>query len=138
MIVSATSFRVITKEEGDIIDITDMVAKAVADSGIVDGLACVMTKHSTAAIILMEDEPGLRADLREMLGRLAPRGAGYEHDRPGGDGNGHSHLRATLLGMSVTVPVAGGRPALGRWQQVLLMELDNLGRERQVLVQVLG
>ena len=138
MIVSATSFRVITKEEGDIIDITDMVAKAVADSGIVDGLACVMTKHSTAAIILMEDEPGLRADLREMLGRLAPRGAGYEHDRPGGDGNGHSHLRATLLGMSVTVPVAGGRPALGRWQQVLLMELDNLGRERQVMVQVLG
>lgn len=138
MTVSATSFRVITKEEGDIIDITDMVAKAVADSGIEDGLACVMTKHSTAAIILMEDEPGLRADLRGMLGRLAPKGAGYEHDRPGGDGNGHSHLRATLLGMSVTVPVAGGRPALGRWQQVLLMELDHQGRERQVTVQVLG
>jgi secondary thiamine-phosphate synthase enzyme len=115
-----------------------MIAKAVADTGIEDGMACVMTKHSTAAIILMEDEPGLRADLREMLGRLAPKGAGYEHDRPGGDGNGHSHLRATLLGMSVTVPVAEGRLALGRWQQVLLMELDNQGRERQVLVQVLG
>jgi secondary thiamine-phosphate synthase enzyme len=97
-----------------------------------------MTKHSTAAVIIMEDEPGLREDLRKMLDRLAPKGADYSHNRTAGDGNGHSHLRATLLGMSVTVPVSDGRPALGRWQQLLLIELDNHGRERQVTVQVIG
>jgi secondary thiamine-phosphate synthase enzyme len=115
-----------------------MVAKAVSGSGVRDGMACVMTKHSTAAVIIMEDEPGLRIDLRNMLDRVAPKDAGYEHNRTAGDGNGHSHLRATLLGMSVTVPVADGKPALGRWQQLLLVELDNHGRERQVTVQVVG
>jgi secondary thiamine-phosphate synthase enzyme len=138
MAISTASFRVSTKKEGDIIDITGAVSEALLASGTDDGLACVMVRHSTAAVFIMEDEAGLRDDLRALLERAAPKDMEYRHNASAGDGNGHSHLRAALLGMSVTVPVVDRKLALGRWQRVLVMELDDHGRERDVIVQVIG
>lgn len=132
------SFTIPTKGEVQAIDVTDHVTQAVAASGIRDGIACVFTPHSTAAILANEREHGLiERDLPAALDRLVPRGERYAHNLAG-DPNGHAHLRAALLGPSVTFPVADGRPMLGTWQQVLLLELDTRPRSRKVVVQVVG
>lgn len=119
-------------------DVTDRVASAVESSGVRDGIACVFTPHSTAAIVANEDERGLiEDDLPRALERIVPRDASYAHNRAG-DPNGHGHIRAALLGPSVTFPIGDGRPLLGTWQQILLLELDTRGRTREVIVQIVG
>ncbi len=121
------------------IDITAEVERAVSESKVRSGLACLFTSSSTSAIVTNEFEPGLmKEDIRGALDRLFPEGIHYGHNRRGRDGNGHSHVRATFLGPSLTVPVVDGRMALGTWQQVIFLELDNKPRRREVLVQVLG
>ncbi len=121
------------------IDITDRVAKAIEQSGVRDGLACVFTPSSTSAIVTNEFEPGLMdEDIPNALERLLPESIEYGHERRWHDGNGHSHVRATFLGPSLTLPVAGGRAVLGTWQQVVFLELDNKPRRREVVVQVVG
>lgn len=121
------------------IDITDRVTKAVAASDIRSGLVCIFTQSSTSTIITNEFEPGLMdEDIPKAIERLFPEGIAYGHERRWHDGNGHSHVRATFLGPSLTVPVVDGRAALGTWQQITFLELDNKPRSREVLVQVVG
>ena len=121
------------------IDITDAVAKVIERSGVRDGLACVFAPSSTSAIVTNEFEPGLmEEDIPKALDRLFPLSIEYGHERRWHDGNGHSHVRATFLGPSLTLPVVDGRAALGTWQQVVFLELDNKPRHREVIVQIVG
>jgi secondary thiamine-phosphate synthase enzyme len=127
-----------TDKEGDIIDLTGEVKTALARSKMQDGLACVFVPHSTAAIYAIENEPGLQSDMKGALQRLFPKGMAYGHSGTGGGGNGHSHIRASFLGPSMTVPFNNGALDLGIWQQLVLMELDNGGRDRKVIIQLIG
>jgi secondary thiamine-phosphate synthase enzyme len=119
-------------------DLTEQVSRIVHDSGVQTGLAHVFTVGSTAAVGTIEYEPGLQRDLPELLDRLIPPSTAYGHEQAWQDGNGHSHLQATLLGPSLTVPVRGGRPVLGTWQQIFHLECDVRPRQRTVVVTVMG
>ncbi len=111
----------------------------IEESGVRDGLACVFTPSSTSAIVTNEFEPGLmEEDIPKALDRLFPSSIEYGHQRRWHDGNGHSHVRATFLGPSLTLPIVDGRAALGTWQQIVFLELDNKPRHREVLVQIVG
>ncbi len=127
-----------TGGEGDILDITDLVENVVRKSGIKNGVVHVFAIGSTAAISTMEYEPGLKRDLPEALERIAPKNAEYKHHLRWGDYNGHSHVRATILGPSLSVPVRDGRLILGTWQQIILIELDVRARSRRIMVTVMG
>jgi secondary thiamine-phosphate synthase enzyme len=122
----------------DIVDLTDEVARRVAESGVQHGQVLVFTPGSTAAVTTIEYEPGVLKDLAQAIDRLAPREMHYDHDARWGDGNGYSHVRSALLGGSFTVPVVGGQLVLGTWQQIVLLDFDNHGRQRRVVVQVSG
>jgi secondary thiamine-phosphate synthase enzyme len=122
----------------DMHDLTEEVARIVADSRVQTGLVHVFNVGSTAAVGTVEFEPGLQKDLPDLLDRLIPPSRTYGHEQAWHDGNGHSHLQATLLGPSLTVPVHEGRPVLGTWQQIFHLECDVRGRERTVVVTVLG
>jgi secondary thiamine-phosphate synthase enzyme len=130
------SLRTAAKDE--VIDVTAKVQEIVARSKVKEGLACVFVVGSTAAVTTVEHEPGLVADMQEAMDRLYPKGADYEHHRRWGDGNGHSHIRASFVGPSLTVPVVDGRLLLGTWQQIVFMEFDNKPRTRELAVQVVG
>lgn len=138
MRVHSSTLKLRTRGEVDIRDLTRAVEEAVEASGVRQGTVTVFTKSSTSAITTMEFEPGLEGDMAEALERLFPRGLDYGHERRWHDGNGHSHVRASFLGPSLTVPILDGKPALGTWQQVVLVELDNKPREREVVIQVIG
>ena len=127
-----------TRGNGDMHDLTARVAEMVRQSGLHVGVAHVFCVGSTAAVGTIEFEPGLKVDLPALLNTLAPPSKHYGHEQTWHDGNGHSHLQATLLGPGLTVPVAGGRLLLGTWQQVVLLECDTRARERTVVVTVLG
>jgi len=127
-----------TEAEGDIVDLTTELNDAVKASKMKEGLACVFVGHSTAALFTIENEDGLQKDMREALQRLFPKEMDYDHHRRWGDGNGHSHVRSAFLGTSLTVPFHLGVTDLGTWQQVVLMELDNRGRDRKVIIQIIG
>jgi secondary thiamine-phosphate synthase enzyme len=119
-------------------DLTEEVAHIVARSGITAGLANVFNVGSTGAIGTIEFEPGLEQDLPDILDQLMPLSRDYGHELAWHDGNGHSHLQATTLGPSLTVPVADGRPVLGTWQQIFHLECDVRSRDRQIVVTVIG
>ena len=138
MATALDSIRVGTKAKDEIIDITGEVQEIVSSSGLRSGLACVFVSGSTAAVTTVEHEPGLVHDLQEAMERLYPRDIDYEHHRRWGDGNGHSHVRASFLGPSLTVPFVDGSLKLGTWQQIVFMELDNKPRSRDILVQLVG
>ncbi len=127
-----------TKGHGDMHDLSQRVGAIVAASGIRSGTVNVFNVGSTAAVGTIEFEPGLQRDLPAILDRLIPPSREYGHEQAWHDGNGHSHLQATLLGPSLTVPVAGGKPVLGTWQQIFHLECDVRGRQRTVLVTVIG
>jgi secondary thiamine-phosphate synthase enzyme len=127
-----------TRAKDEIVDITAQAQEIVSRSGVRDGLACVFVVGSTAAVTTVEHEPGLVSDLQGAMERLYPRDMAYEHHLRWGDGNGHSHVRASMVGPSLTVPVVDGHLALGTWQQLVFMEFDVKPRSREVLVQVLG
>ena len=127
-----------TRGHADMHDLTASVAKIVTESRVKTGTVNVFNVGSTAAIGTIEFEPGLGRDLPEMLDRLIPPSRDYGHEQAWHDGNGHSHLQATLLGPSLTVPVAGGKPVLGTWQQIFHLECDVRGRDRTVVVTVVG
>lgn len=119
-------------------DLTESVAQIIQDSGICTGTAQIFNVGSTGAIGTIEFEPGLEQDLPEMLDRVFPPSRDYGHERAWHDGNGHSHLQATTLGPSISVPVAAGRPVLGTWQQVFHLECDVKPRNRTIVVTVVG
>jgi secondary thiamine-phosphate synthase enzyme len=127
-----------TQGDGQVIDITAAVQGAIEEAGVVEGQVSAFVRGSTAAITTMEYEPGGVQDLGEMLERLIPTRGDYEHNRLNHDTNSHAHQRASLIGVSETVPVIDGRMALGTWQQLVLIDFDDRPRERTVLVQVLG
>jgi secondary thiamine-phosphate synthase enzyme len=127
-----------TKGQGDAHDVTALVAKAVQDSGLDGGAVTVFVVGSTAAVTTIEFEPGAVADFNRLLERLAPRDGPYRHHERWGDDNGSSHVRAALLGPSLTVPFAGGKLTLGTWQQIMLIELDTRSRTRELVLQVIG
>ncbi len=137
--VHQDTIRLATAGHGDVHDITAEVARIVAAApGVRAGIVNVFNVGSTACVGVIEFEPGLAADLPALLQRLIPPGRTYGHEQAWHDGNAHSHLQATLLGPSVTVPVAGGRPALGAWQQIVHLECDVKPRQREVVVTVIG
>lgn len=122
----------------DIIDITAKVKALIDSKQLHNGLVTLWVAGSTAALTTMEYEPGLIQDLKELLEQLIPSDKSYHHDIRWGDDNGFSHLRASLFGPSLAVPISGGRPLLGTWQQVVLLDFDNRPRTREIVVQILG
>jgi secondary thiamine-phosphate synthase enzyme len=122
----------------DIINITAEVQQQLAETGISDGTVTLFISGSTAGLTTIEFEPGLISDFKKMWERNVPRDLTYEHNRAWGDGNGHSHVRASVLGASLVVPFSDKRLALGTWQQIVVVDFDNRARSRQIIVQVMG
>lgn len=134
-----TILTVISRREGDIINITPDVQKAVSESRVINGLVHLFVQHSTAALTTIEYEDGVLSDLTRALAVLAPDNEVYAHNSRWGDGNGRSHVKAALVGPSITVPVVEGQIVCGTWQQLVLLELDvNAGRERTIVCTVTG
>jgi secondary thiamine-phosphate synthase enzyme len=127
-----------TRGHADMHDLTDQISAIVVDSGIHTGTVHVFNVGSTAAVGTIEFEPGLQRDLPEILDKLIPPSRNYGHEQAWHDGNGHSHLQASLLGPSLTVPVAQGKPVLGTWQQIFHLECDVRGRQRTLVITVSG
>lgn len=127
-----------TKGDADVVDITPMVADAVQSSGVTDGIVVVFVPGATGAVTTIEHEPGLIADMRRALEMIAPEHEEYEHNRRWGDDNGHSHIRASLIGPSLTVPVVNSALSLGRWQQIVFIDMDNRPRRRRLVLQIMG
>jgi secondary thiamine-phosphate synthase enzyme len=127
-----------TSGDGTVVDLSDAIAEFLASSDANDGVLTVFVPGSTAGVTTIEYESGALEDLQRAIGRIAPRGPEYAHDRRWGDGNGFSHVRAALLGPSVSIPVEGGRPGLGTWQQVVLCDFDNRPRRRSAILNFVG
>ena len=127
-----------TKGQGDAHDVTKVVARALKESALRDGIVTVFAVGSTAGMTTIEFEPGAVRDLGRLFDELAPRDATYSHHLRWGDDNGSSHVRAALMGPSVTIPFKDGALLLGTWQQIALFEFDTRPRQREVVVQVVG
>jgi len=127
-----------TSGAGDLMNITDELHQLLDDSGLQEGQMTVFNIGSTAAITTFEYEPGMIKDIQEIFEQLAPQGRHYHHDDTWGDANGFSHVRAALQGPSLVIPFCDGTLMLGTWQQVVLAEFDNRGRDRKVVVQMMG
>ena len=137
--VKTEQIQVQTHGNGHIVDITDRVAAAVAGSGLAAGVVTVFNVGSTAGVTTTEYEPGLaNHDLKAAFERIAPEAGQYEHENAWQDDNGHSHVRASLLGPSLTVPFVEGRLTLGTWQQIILVDFDTRARSRTVICQIIG
>jgi secondary thiamine-phosphate synthase enzyme len=136
METKSTELRFSTQGNGDATDFTGEVHDFVDSAGITEGLVTAFVRGSTAAITTMEYEPGGVHDLKSMLERLIPSQGEYEHNRLNHDTNSHAHQRASLIGPSLSVPIIDARLALGTWQQIVLLDFDDRGRERTVVVQV--
>ena len=134
--VYSGELRLSTAGDGDAVDVTEGVARVVAQSGVSDGAVTVFVPGSTAAITTMEHERGGIADLRAMLDRLIPADGDYEHNRLNHDTNSHAHIRAAIVGPSETIPLHDGGLRLGIWQQIVLLDFDDRSRERTVVVTV--
>ena len=127
-----------SKGETDIINITSEVASALKGSKLKNGTATVFISGATGGITTVEYEPGLVSDLKTAFEKIAPRKGEYEHNTKWGDGNGFSHVRASLLGPSLTVPFTDGKLTLGTWQQIIFIDFDNRPRSREIVVQLIG
>ncbi|HEY95065.1 MAG TPA: YjbQ family protein [Dehalococcoidia bacterium] len=127
-----------TEGNGDAVDITSRIQKEIDANDINSGIVTVFVSGSTAGLTTIEYEPGVVSDFSEMFERIIPKGMKYEHDRAWGDRNGHSHVRASLLGPSLVVPFVDKRLILGTWQQIILLDFDNRPRSRQVILQTMG
>jgi len=127
-----------TGGELDVVDITAKVRLLVNQSGVESGIAHVFVAGATAGLTTIEYEPGAVADLKDAFSRMAPRDMEYAHNARWGDGNGHSHVRAALLGPDITVPVRNGDLLLGTWQQIILVEFDTRSRNREIYITIYG
>jgi secondary thiamine-phosphate synthase enzyme len=138
MAVHGGMLRMETPGEGHIVDLTEGVRRVVATAGVERGLVCVAAIGSTVAVTTMEYETGGVHDLQTLLERLIPQAGEYEHNRRNHDSNAHAHLRAAVIGPSVTVPLLDGSLALGTWQQIVLIDFDDRPRQRSVSVQIVS
>ena len=127
-----------TTAETDILNITQDAEEKVLQSGIENGIMLAFISGATAAVTTIEYESGVVNDLRRAIDRIAPRGMVYEHDRRWGDGNGYSHVRASLLGPSLAIPIRHCKLLLGTWQQIVVLDFDNRPRRRKVVIQIMG
>ncbi len=127
-----------TNGDCDVVNITHHVQAQLAKSNLKSGIVTVFVTGSTAGVTTIEYEPGLIADLPELLEKLVPSGVSYQHDRTWHDGNGHAHLRSALIGPDITIPFVAGKLMLGTWQQVIFLDFDNRRRDRELIVQIMG
>jgi secondary thiamine-phosphate synthase enzyme len=127
-----------TKGNTDILDITDQVAGVVSASGLMDGIVTIFSPSSTSGLTTIEYESGCIKDLRRLFDEIIDPGRHYDHNARWGDGNGHSHVRAALLGASFSVPFSNRKLTLGTWQQIVFIDFDNRSRSREVVVQIIG
>lgn len=138
MTIQTVSLNLSTNGNAAIHDITDAVSKAILKSQVKDGIVTVFCPSATSALTTIEYESGCLSDLRRTFDELVNPDRTYEHNQRWGDGNGHSHIRAALLGPSLTIPFAQGRLTLGTWQQIIFVDFDNRPRERVLVVQIMG
>ena len=138
MTVTSLSLQLSTKGNGDMLDITRPVAEAVGRTTLTAGIVTIFTASSTSALTTIEYESGCLSDLRRLFDELADPQRPYDHNERWGDGNGHSHVRAALLGPSLTVPFVEKRLTLGTWQQIIFVDFDNRPRQRELILQVIG
>ena len=136
--VQTLSIELKTRGNGDILDITGQSAAAVRESGLKDGTLTIFCPSSTSALTTIEYESGCISDLRRLFDDIVDPNRHYAHNARWGDGNGHSHVRAALLGPSLTVPFVSGRLTLGTWQQIVYVDFDNRSRQRSLVAQVMG
>ena len=127
-----------TKGHCDLIDITRQVAEQINESGVNNGTVTLFVAGSTAGLSTIEFESGLLSDFQDMWQRTVPKGIAYRHDQRWGDGNGFSHVRASLLGASLVVPFMNRKLTLGTWQQIILVDFDNRPRSREIVLQIMG
>ncbi|HZI70428.1 MAG TPA: secondary thiamine-phosphate synthase enzyme YjbQ [Nitrososphaeraceae archaeon] len=138
MTVITKTIEIKSKGENDMVDITDKTLKAIFESKLENGIVTIFVSGSTAAVTTIEYEAGLRKDFPMMLNRIIPKDIEYKHNETWHDGNGHSHVRASLIGPSLTVPFKDGNLILGTWQQIVFCELDTRSRERRITLQIIG
>ena len=136
--ISTESIKIQSKGENDMIDLTGKIADSVAESGIVNGSILIFVSGSTGSVTTIEFEPGLIQDFPEMLNRIAPKNLDYGHERMWHDGNGHSHVKASLIGPSLIIPFIDSQLCLGTWQQIVFVELDTRERTRNLVLQIIG
>lgn len=136
--VKSDEIRLKTKGDGDLIDITDSIARAVKKSGISSGIVTVFVPGSTAGLTTIEYEPGLLKDFPKLMEKMIPSNKTYHHDETWHDGNGFSHLRSAIIGTDITVPFENGQLTLGTWQQVTFCEFDNRARSRTIVCKIMG
>ena len=139
MAVKSVPLRLNMKGNTQIENVTALVEKALAGTGLRAGLVTLFIKHTTASVMIIEDEPGIRADTKAVWDRLVPADPAWQHNtRNAGEDNAHSHLRGQLQGQSVTIPFNDGTLMLGTWQQVVVVDFDTHARTRDLVVQVIG
>jgi secondary thiamine-phosphate synthase enzyme len=138
MVVLTKTVQIKSKGEDDMIDITQETAALIREGNLKNGIITVFVAGSTAAVTTIEYEPGLKRDFPKMLSRIAPNDIEYEHDNTWHDGNGHSHVRASLIGPSLTIPFRNRSLMLGTWQQIVLVEMDTQPRQRSIIIQIIG
>ncbi|HEX6384088.1 MAG TPA: secondary thiamine-phosphate synthase enzyme YjbQ [Anaerolineae bacterium] len=138
MPVQTQSIQLETTGNADVVDITTPVARAVQETGLTSGTVTVFCPSATSAVTTLEYESGCISDLQRLFDEIADPERHYAHNARWGDGNGHSHIRAALLGPSLTVPFVDGRLTLGTWQQIIYVDFDNRPRRRELILQVLG
>lgn len=138
MEIKTSRFQVQSEGENDIIDLTPQLTERVVRSGMTEGFVNVFVSGSTGAVTTIEYEDGLLRDLPAMLERVAPKNIDYDHEKRWHDGNGHSHVRASLIGPSLTIPFQDSKMLLGTWQQVVFVELDVHPRVREIVLQIVG
>ena len=139
MAVKTVSLRVPMQGNTQIENMTKSVADALAGTGLLAGIVTVFVKHTTASVMIIEDEPGIRADTKAFWDRAVPADPAWQHNtRNAGEDNGHSHLRGQLQGPSVTIPFLAGAMLLGNWQQIVLVDFDTKSRIREIIVQIMG
>ena len=138
MAVATKSIKIHSKGENDMIDLTEEISNFVKKSDISNGTITVFVSGSTGSVTTIEYEPGLIKDFPKMLDRISPRDIDYGHEQMWHDGNGHSHVKASLMGPSLTVPFIDGELCLGTWQQIVFLELDTRNRTRNLILQIIG
>jgi len=139
MSVKSVPLRLNMKGNTHVENVTDLVRKALTGTGLKIGIVTVFIKHTTASVMIIEDEPGIRADTKALWDRLVPADPDWQHNtRNAGEDNAHSHLRGQLQGQSVTIPFNDGALTLGTWQQIVVVDFDTRARTRDLVVQVMG
>jgi secondary thiamine-phosphate synthase enzyme len=138
MVVKTQTIQLNTRGNADVLDITDLVSRGLAESGIEAGIVTIFCPSSTSGLTTIEYEPGAIRDLQRLFDEILPPDREYAHNARWGDGNGYSHVRASLLKASLTVPFVDGKLVLGTWQQIIYVDFDNRSRRRNLVLQIMG